>query len=83
MSLRIGILLLLGAGLTSAEEISVPGDYQTIQDTQELVIHDILKFKNISDASDRKLGYMYFLICLSYVSPECYITHGDWISATQ
>ena len=58
-------------------------DYQTIQDTQELVIHDILKFKNISDASDRKLGYMYFLICLSYVSPECYITHGDWISATQ
>jgi len=32
MSFRIALLLLLGAGLTSAEEISVPGDYQTIQD---------------------------------------------------
>jgi len=56
-------------------------DYQTIQDTQELIMYDILKFKNITDISDRKLGYMYFLICLSYVSPECYTIHGDWISA--
>lgn len=56
-------------------------DYENINDLQELILSDILKFKNISDDSDKKLGYMYFLICLSYVSPICYQVHQDWISA--
>lgn len=56
-------------------------DYQNIQDMQELILHDVMKFKKINDISDKKLGYMYFLICLGYVSPECYLIHQDWISA--
>lgn len=55
-------------------------DYQNIQELQELILHDILKFKSLNDSSDKKLGYMYFLICLSYVSPECYVSH-PWVSA--
>jgi hypothetical protein len=56
-------------------------DYQNTQDMQELLLHDILKFKSINDLGDKKLGYMYFLICLSYVSPECYLAHQQWVSA--
>ena len=56
-------------------------EYQNIQDIQELILHDVLKFKNLTDLSDKKLGYMYFLICLGYVSPECYLVHQEWISA--
>jgi hypothetical protein len=56
-------------------------DYDKIEDIQELLLSDISKFKNIQNESDKKLGYMYFLICLGSVSPHCYNIHQEWISA--
>mgnify|MGYP006094815431 CR=1 FL=1 len=61
--------------------ISTVAEYNKIEDLQELIIHDILKFMNIQNESDKKLGYMYFLLCLSYVDSSCFICHQGWISA--
>ena len=55
-------------------------DYDRKEDVQELILHDLNKFKTIESNSDKKLGYMYFLICLSTVSPQCYAIHQQWIS---
>ena len=60
--------------------ITTVSDYDCKEDIQELILHDICKFKNIENDSDKKLGYMYFLICLSHVSPQCYTIHQQWIS---
>jgi hypothetical protein len=57
--------------------------YNCKEDLQELILHDTGKFKNAVNISDKKLGYMYFIIGLSMVSPECYITHQDWVSYIQ
>ena len=54
--------------------------YNCKEDLQELILHDVSKFKNGINPSDKKLGYMYFMIGLSIVSPPCYITHQDWIA---
>ena len=51
-----------------------------IQDIQELIISNISQFKNCQSISDRKLGYMYFLIGLSIVSKKCYLAHQDWLA---
>jgi hypothetical protein len=53
-------------------------NYQNKEDLQELILHDVLKFKNGSD-SDQKLGIIYFLLGLSYVSNDCYNIHNEWI----
>ena len=58
-------------------------NYNCKEDLQELIIHDISKFKNAVNSSDRKLGYMYFIIGLSMVSPPCFLTHQDWVSFIQ
>jgi hypothetical protein len=55
-------------------------NYSCKEDLQELIIHDVSKFKNAINLSDRKLGYMYFIIALSIVSPPCFLTHQDWVS---
>ena len=57
--------------------------YNCKEDLQELLIHDISKFKNAINSSDKKLGYMYFIICLSMVSPLCFLTHQDWVTFIQ
>ena len=57
--------------------------YNCKEDLQELIIHDVSKFKNAVNLSDRKLGYMYFIIGLSMVSPPCFLTHQDWVSFIQ
>ena len=35
---------------------------------------------DFTSESDKKLGYMYFIICLSIVSRDCYVTHQDWVA---
>jgi len=57
--------------------------YNCKEDLQELILHDVSKFKNANNPQDKKLGYMYFIIGLGAVSPPCYITHQDWISYIQ
>ena len=54
--------------------------YENKEDIQDLIINDIYKFKNIQNLSDRKLGYMYFIISLSTVSLSCTIAHQDWLA---
>jgi hypothetical protein len=51
---------------------------QNKEDIQSLILHDVLKFKN-AEESDKKLGIIYFLISLSYVSGECRNNHINWI----
>ena len=58
-------------------------NYNCKEDLQELIIHDVSKFKNSINLSDKKLGYMYFIIGLSVVSPPCFLTHQDWVSFIQ
>ncbi len=53
--------------------------YNCKEDLQELILHNISKFKNAITLSDKKLGYMYFIIGLSTVSQDCYLTH-PWVS---
>ena len=57
--------------------------YNCKEDLQELIIHDVSKFKNAISLADKKLGYMYFIIGLSMVSPPCYLTHQDWVAFIQ
>ena len=58
--------------------ISEINNYNCKEDLQELIIHDITKFTQAEEDSSRKLGFMYFLIGLGYVSRECYLSH-EWL----
>ena len=53
--------------------------YNCKEDIQELILHDISKFKNAISTQDKKLGYMYFIIGLGAVSPTCFLTHQSWL----
>ena len=55
-------------------------NYSTKEDLQELILHEVLKFTQAVTDSDRKLGFMYFLIAFGMVSPQCYHAHIDWLS---
>ena len=54
-------------------------NYNVKEDLQELILHEVMKFTNANTDSDRKLGFMYFLIAFGYVSQACYIAHIDWL----
>ena len=54
-------------------------NYTAKEDLQELILKEVLKFTHAESDSDRKLGFMYFLISLGYVSRQCYISHVDWL----
>ena len=54
-------------------------NYNVKEDLQELILHEVMKFTNANTDSDRKLGFMYFLIAFGYVSQPCYIAHIDWL----
>ena len=55
-------------------------NYSCKEDLQELILHETMKFTNALTDSDRKLGFMYFLIAFGMVSPQCYHAHIDWLS---
>ena len=55
-------------------------NYTSKEDLQELILHEVMKFTNAVSDSDRKLGFMYFLIAFGMVSPQCYQAHIDWLS---
>lgn len=48
------------------------------QDIQSIILNEVSKFKEAINDSDKKLGYMYFLIGLGMVSQECYLAH-QWL----
>jgi hypothetical protein len=54
-------------------------NYTLKEDLQELILHDVKKFTKALLDSDRKLGYMYFLIGLGYVSNPCKHAH-EWLA---
>ena len=55
-------------------------NYSSKEDLQELILHETMKFKNAESDSDRKLGFMYFLIAFGMVSHPCYSAHIEWLS---
>lgn len=55
-------------------------NYSCKEDLQELILHEVTKFTQAQTDSDRKLGFMYFLIAFGMVSPQCYHAHVDWLS---
>tara|TARA_B110000285_G_scaffold120617_1_gene136410 strand:- start:2725 stop:3750 length:1026 start_codon:yes stop_codon:yes gene_type:complete len=54
-------------------------NYDTKEELQELILHEVTKFTNAESDSDRKLGFMYFLIAFGMVSQPCYLAHVDWL----
>ena len=74
------ILLSPPDGLLFTTPVNDVMDYNSVEDLQELILNNINKFKNIENPADKRLGYMYFILCLSYVSYPCQVTHSDWIS---
>ena len=46
------------------------------KELQEIIINDISKFKNAVTPSDKNLGFMYFLMGLAFISPECNSQYG-------
>ena len=55
-------------------------NYTCKEDLQELILHEVMKFTNAQSDSDRKLGFMYFLIAFGMVSQPCYLAHIQWLS---
>ena len=45
---------------------------------QEILANALIKIGNASDQSNMNLGYMYFIIALSYVSRPCFLTN-TWV----
>ena len=52
---------------------------RNLKDLQELIVNDVTRFKNATNESDKKLGYMYFLIGLGTVSQDCKEAHMEWL----
>jgi hypothetical protein len=46
---------------------------------QDLILTDISMFSASTHESNQKLGYMYFVIALGYVSQGCFAAHRDWL----
>ena len=55
-------------------------NYTCVEDIQDLILTDIMKFTGALEDGDQKLGYMYFIICLGDVSQSCYMAHHEWLS---
>ena len=54
-------------------------NYTVKEDIQELILHEVMKFTQANTDSDRKLGFMYFLIAFGMVSQPCYLAHIEWL----
>ena len=52
--------------------------YTSKETLQELILNEIMKFSNAVTLEDKKLGYMYFIIGLGFVSKECLESH-PWL----
>jgi hypothetical protein len=57
-----------------------PHEIRTINrdNMREIIVNDVMKFNTAQEDSDKKLGFMYFLICLGKVNPSLYNVH-EWI----
>ena len=65
-------------GLIFTTPVSEVMHYNCKEDLQELILHNVSTFKNAPNLSDKKLGYMYFIIGLGFVSKECLESH-PWL----
>ncbi|MBG00761.1 MAG: hypothetical protein CL470_00665 [Acidimicrobiaceae bacterium] len=65
-------------GLVFTARVSDVMRYNSKERVQELILSDIMKFRNAISEEDKKLGYMYFIIGLGSVSLGCWDTH-QWL----
>jgi len=54
-------------------------NYTVLEDLQDLLLGELSKISSAIDTSNKQLGYMYFIIGLSSVSRNCYLTHESWL----
>jgi hypothetical protein len=52
--------------------------YTSLEDVQDLILSDVMKFNGAERDSDKKLGYMYFIMGLGAISNQCLDAH-PWI----
>ena len=50
-------------------------NYDSKEDLQELILHEVMKFTQANTDSDRTLGFVYFLASLGFVSSHCQQAH--------
>lgn len=55
-------------------------NYSHKEDIQELILHNVSKFINCETDTDRKMGFLYFIIALGNVSPQCWQAHHQILS---
>ncbi len=55
-------------------------NYNHKEDIQELIIHDVSKFVNCENDTDRRMGFFYFIIGLGNVSHPCWTAHQQILS---
>ena len=55
-------------------------NYTTKEDIQELILNEVSKMNHCESDSDRRMGYLYFIIGLGQVSRNCWITHQEILS---
>lgn len=60
--------------------IVVVQNYPTKEMLQECLLTEVSKFSRSPEDANQKLGYMYFMIGLGYVSEPCFQAHQDWLS---
>ena len=65
-------------GLAFTTRVSDVMRYTSKETLQELILNEIMKFSNAVTLEDKKLGYMYFIIGLGFVSKECLESH-PWL----
>jgi hypothetical protein len=65
-------------GLVFTTRVSDVNHYLNRDNIRDLILNEVMKFKNAESFEDRKLGYMYFIIGMGAVSRECCETH-PWL----
>jgi len=65
-------------GLVFTTRVSDVNHYLNRDNIRDLILNEVMKFKNAESFEDRKLGYMYFIIGMGTVSRECCETH-PWL----
>jgi hypothetical protein len=46
---------------------------------QEILVSEVSKVLGARTLGDMNLGFMYFIIALSIVNPNCFIVHQGWV----
>jgi len=66
------------AGKELNKKIKDVSKKMNIEDLQDILLNEVNKFNNAITESDKKLGFMYFIIGLGGVCQDCLVSH-QWL----